>query len=562
MALTQAPGTRAESVARAVADVEANLERFGQYYPADLPAHHHARRAGWRIGLRWTDDGFVRCYPSEFASLRPLQRALETERCHATALLVSERLNEVILTQQQREELGQRALGILPDSEAARYHELFSCPPLLPRRICRSARELVAGVGAIEEEMGRATAIGFGMLTLAGLRHEHELVKYGERIDRLFARVVAAPDVIQALNVEVPADDPAASASAQVNLLVTVREALWQLLPGRVSTEFLLTQVIDAYIGEKPGGGNSLGLALVDSIIIARLGFAVSYRISDGVLSLRVKAADQLLHWNVIRREPLSAAPDARARELNLTDLFAVAYGSLATLCFTRSMWDRALDCYNRQLELTPGSAETLTSLAACYLRKQSPTDAIKMCKAALEIAPDSAETLHQLGNAHAMTNSWPKAIDSYKKALRVRPEYAEVYNNLGFAYMRSEMPDQAVAAFETAIEKRPDYFQAHYNLGNLHLERGEHDRAIGYYRDAVRLEPKFVGAFYNLGRAYYEKQDLDGAIHSYQKAVQLNPKHFGAWHNLGIAYRDKGLTDKAVAALEKAVSINPNLMR
>lgn len=551
---------RSEAMSQTIHEIETMLERTARYYPADLPPDHYARRTGWHAELHWSDDGLVRFQADEYDRLDPLRRRLEVSRCHAEALLIAERLNEVILAAQEREELVERALGILPSSETGRIAEILACPELKPRRVCRSARDVTSAVGRLGEDFGPATALFYGMLILAGQRHEEEILKYADKLDRVFDRVVSAPSVITALN------QPPADVDRQFDsvfpVLLAVRDQLWQIRPNRLSHEFLITQVIDAYLGDKPGGGNSLGLALLDSIIIGKLGFPVRYLIEDGILSLQVTAAGRGVFWDLTKPSALSFVPISSGRELELPDLFAVAYGSLATMCFSRSMWDKAVDSYSHEIELKPESVEAHTSMAVCFLKKQMPGEALKCLKAAIEIDPTAPEPYHQLGNAYAMMSNWPRAIDSFKKALRIRPDYVEVYNNLGFAYMRSENPTQAIAAFETAIEHRPDYYQAYYNLGNVYLEQNDAAKAIKCYKDAIRLEPKFVGAYYNLGRAYYDKQDLDGAIHSYQKAVQLNPKHFGAWHNLGIAYRDKGQTQKAVEALEKAVTINPNLMR
>jgi tetratricopeptide (TPR) repeat protein len=554
------PTHRDERVTRAVTEVESALVRTAKYYPNDLPPAHYARRSGWRAELHRGPAGFVRYATGEFDRLHPLRRRIEAGRSHAESLLVSERMNEVMLDTQLREELTQRALGILPTSETGRFGELYSCEEIRPRHIAKSASALLTACEQIQRDFGLGTALAWTMLSLAGLREEPDLLKYAGRLDRVFDRITSVPAVAQTLNAEVP-EEPGERLTALLALLAAVRDAIWQMKPNRVTFEFLLPALIDNYSGGD-GGGNSLGLALFDSIILSKLGFDVKYLIEDGVLRLEVMAAGRGVIWELVAPRPLAFVPLVRGRLLDQRELFTLTYGSLATMCFTRSMWDKAIEAYERTLELKPDSVETQTSLGACYLRKQLPNDAIRALKAALEIDPDTAEAHHQLGNAWAMMSDWPKAIECFKRALRLNPDMAEVYNNLGFAYTHTGNLQQAVAAFERAIEHRTDYYQAHFNLANLYMEQAEFDLAVKYYRETVRLEPKFVGAYYNLGRALYEKKDIDGAIHAYQKATSINPKHFGAWHNLGIAYRDKGETQKAVEALEKAVTINPNLMR
>jgi len=548
-------------LACAVTEIGATLERTAKYYPADLPASHYARRTNWRFQRRGADDSLFSHGPVELARFEPLRRQLEIARSHAEALLVSDRLGEAILGAQQREELTRRALGILPSAEAERLREVFACAELQPRHFGRSASKTVDVFGQVERNLGRATALTYCMLGLAGQHQEEEITRYGERLELIFTQVVSAPAVRQALEAEVP-QDAAGKFAVSLALLQAVREQLWVMKPNRVSTEFLLTQVIDNYLGAKSGAGGALGLALFDSIIIGKLGFCADLFIEDGALRLQVSVGSRSVPWGLTERGQLSHSTVSGGCVVDPRSLFTLTYGSLAAMCFARGMFERSAEAYQCALVLDPDSVETRTGLAICLLRQQLPDDAIRELRACLDLEPNAAEVHHQIGNAYAMQSAWPKAIDSYKRALRISRDVAEIYNNLGFAYLHSGNVQQAVAAFETAIAHKPDYYQAFFNLANLHMEQQQYDLAIKHYHETLRIEPKFVAAYYNLGHAQYEKHDLDGAIHSYQRAVALNPKHFGAWHNLGIAYRDSGQTEKAVESLEKAVSINPNLMR
>ncbi|MBM3323638.1 tetratricopeptide repeat protein, partial [candidate division WOR-3 bacterium] len=349
---------------------------------------------------------------------------------------------------------------------------------------------------------------------------------------------------------------------ARLGLLLEVRRALWALKPGRVSTDFLLSQVIDSYSISRSGAGNSLGLAILDSVIINRLGFQVGYLARNDLLRLQVDVLGRPVCWELLDPLPLSLVSTASGKKVERHELVALYYASLGTYLFAQGRWDKAIELYERSLVLRPGSVGVYVSIAMCHLRREAPRDAIKTLHKAQSIAPDSAEAWYQEGNAYAMMKHWPKAVGALKRALELRPDYPEAANNLGLAYTNMGSPDKARAAFEQAMTIRPDYYQARFNLGNLLLEQQQYDEAIAAYREVCRLEPGFAPARYNMGRAYYEKRDLDGSISCYRKAVKLNPRHFGAWHNLGIAYRDKGMVQKAVQALERAVSLNPCLMR
>jgi tetratricopeptide (TPR) repeat protein len=413
----------------------------------------------------------------------------------------------------------------------------------------------------VEAQLDTATALAFGLLCASGVHQPESLLAYARKLDAIFSRITATPAIVAALHLqpEVRAEAPF---EAQLGLLLEVQTALWRLKPNRVSGDFLLTQVIDSYTDNRPGAGNSLGLALLDSYIIGRLGLPVRCLTEHDVLRLEIELAGRRVYWEVLEPMPVSLVPVAPGHRMGRTDLIALYYASLGTYCFVQGRWDKAMEMYRRSLALKPDAAATHVSVAMCLLRREQPSEAIRVLHRAQDLAPNAPEAHYHEGNAYAVMKHWPKAAGAYKRALALRPEYAEAANNLGLAYANMDAPDKAELAFNQARQARPDYYQAIFNLGNLLLDRRRFDEAIDAYREVCRLEPNYAAARYNMGRAYYEMHDLDGSINCYRKAVQLNPRHFGAWHNLGIAYRDKGLVDKAVEALERAVTLNPCLMR
>ncbi|MBN2537769.1 tetratricopeptide repeat protein [candidate division WOR-3 bacterium] len=604
MAGPTATGLSPDRVRSTVELVEAQLEQARRYYPKELPPRHRARLGEKRDASPFPGNppanaGGTRLdAPTDFGGTQPgvgnrevsqffptdddpLARHLELCRCHAEALLVHFRLGEVILDIEARERLTIRALGILPDSEADRFGELAGCPGFHGEKTGRSATGLLAAVESIERHFGQSTALAYGMLVLAGMHSPVQLAENAARLDRLFDRVVSAPPVIQALDLAaedrgVPVKDPGpwnprtlesstpsgSSFQRLFAVLLAVRDRVWELKPNRASTPFLLPQVLECYLGNQSSAGNSLGLAVLDAIIVSRLGPAVSFHVENDVLFLEVLIDHKSVYWDTTRPTPLSFVPVNGAQPVTPAGLFAMAWGSLATAHFNSGRFDRAVRLYERVLELVPDSAATLNSIAACRLRQRLPDQALAAVERALECRPDSPEAHYTRGNAWAMMEQWPRAIAAFKNAIALRPDYVEVYNNLGFAFQRTGAHEQAVAAFEAAVEIRPDYAQAHFNLGNIHLELERYDAAVRCYREAARLQPAMAQAWYNMGQALYRKGDVDPAITAYKRAVEVNPKHFGAWHNLGIAYRDKGMKDKAVEALERAVAINPSLMR
>ncbi len=551
-----------EALERAAAEVNAELELQADYYPAHLPNDHLARLTGWHSPVYGSQKVTVAGSVRRFSELSPLEQHLEVNRCHAEALLVQEKLGQVILNVREREELVQRAIGLLPASETMRFAEIHTCPALRPRQIADSARQLAEAMAAVTTGFGAATALAYVQLIIAGLRARAEFDTYGHKLDTFFDRVTAAPSVIQALD-QLAAAGQRAGFEPKFRLLVAVRDSLWRLKPGRVAPEgFLLPKVLDAMLGPRPSVGNSVGLCLLDAYIVSRLGYEVRFLLAAEQVLLEVIVEGRSVYWETTRPEPLSFVPVATITRLEPAGLLGLTLSCVAASCYARGLWDKAIEQYRRVLELCPDSASTHTSIGACFLRKGWPQDAVKALELALRIEPENHEALETIAGAYCLLNQWPRAIDAYKRALRVRPNSTESLYNLALAFRNAGEAAQAEAALTAAIEIKPNYIEARLALGNLHLESGRYDEAIRVYREAAHIEPNNASIHYNLGRAYYEKRQLDQAIHAYEKCIALNPKHAAAWHNLGIAYRDRGHKEKAVAALEKAVSLNPNLLR
>ena len=361
---------------------------------------------------------------------------------------------------------------------------------------------------------------------------------------------------------------------ARARIVQAVRDRLWGLgTGGREGRSFLLTQVVDGYLGLRTGGvGDDLGLAVADGIVVAKLGFPVNFLLVNGGIYPEITmSARRVEYWDPFDKN--AEVRVATAMRLSTVDMLVLGYTRMARGYANTKSHAHGARVANWVLGMQPKCAEAYQILGQCLLGEQKPAEAIEMCRKALVIDRRLADAYLVQGNAYSLMSRWPEAVERYKHAIRYRVGYAEAYNNLGLALQRNGEPDRAVGAYWQAIRVRPDYAEAYYNMGNLHLERAqgmdagggqsaEYDRAIAAYGKAVEFAPSFAGAHYNLGQAHYAKKDLPAALAAYQAAVKANAKHAGAWHNMGIVFRDMGQPELAVEAIEKAVTLNPILLR
>jgi tetratricopeptide (TPR) repeat protein len=557
----------------AVRQVDAELARANARYPDELPATHISALLGWEPRLR-TVAGMQAVYTTqELLGLTALQMQLEVNRCHAEAMLAVSRSGQRRLFDDEKELLVQRAVGVLPADEASRYLEIASSHEHSPHFLTSSPERLVKGIVEVEAEMGMHTALGYGFLLMAGVRAVEDLKKYGDRVQQLFDAVTGKAGIVTSLSTMGESGLQSLSHDVRARIVRSVRDGLWQQNASRVGRSFLLTQVIDGYLGLRPGGiGDDLGLAVADAIVMGKLGFPVGLLlIRDGVYLEIPVSAHGSEYW-----DPLDRTAEVRvatARRLTAVDLLVLGYTRMARGYANAKQFVHGTRVAEWVLGMQPRCAEAYQILGQCLLGEQNPTKAIEMCQKSLMIDRRMPDAYFVLGNAYSMLSRWPEAIEKYKMAIQYRVGYAEAYNNLGLALQRNGELDRAVGAYREAIRVRPDYAEAYYNMGNLHLESAgtkdegparsvEYDLAIQAYQQAVAHSPNFAGAYYNLGQACYAKKELAAALAAYQAAVKANPKHAGAWHNMGIVYRDMGRPDLAVEAIEKAVTLNPILLR
>jgi tetratricopeptide (TPR) repeat protein len=557
----------------AVRQVSMDLMAAASDYREGLPSTHLAVLEGRGPQLKQVGGFLVAYTPSEFPALSPLKKQLEINRCHAEALLALARAGELAVTDDERALLTQRALGIIPTNEGARLIEAAACPEFSPHFLTSGPERMVSGLAVVEQELGTATALSYGFLLMAGVRSGVDLAKYGRRIEELFDTVTSANAVRTQLEATGKAGMQSLPHEARVKIVHSVHRQLWQRSPERSGESFLLTQVIDGYLGIRPGAvGDDLGLAVADSIVLTKLTFPVTWLLIRGGIYIEIGVSPHGYEfWNPVEWE--GEVRLASARKLDIVDLLAMGYTRMARGYANAKSYAHGSRAAHWVLALQPKNAEAYEILGQCRLGEQKPREAIEMCEKAIEIDRRLADAYYVQGNAFSMMGRWTEAIERYRTAIQNRVGFAEAYNNLGLALQRNGEFDRAAGAYNEATRVRPDYAEAYYNLGNMLLEQAQltvdqqaanagYDKAIEAYTFAVKIVPGFAGAHYNLGQAHYAKKNLPLALASYQAAVKANPKHAGAWHNMGIVYRDLGQPELAVEALEKAVTLNPILLR
>lgn len=530
-------------------------------YPQALPLTHPAALAGWQPQLRWEGDVLVAYGTAEFSELPSLSRQLEVTRCHAEARLALVKAGELTLTADDEEWLLQRAAGIIPGYEDQRFVELACHRPLKPEYMASSPERFMSGVTLVEKQFGQATAFGYGFLVLSGVRSSGDLVKYGRRIEEAFSRVIGRPGVAQLLE-QGGTGLHTLKARERIALLRQALSGLWSATRNRPGSVFLLTQVLDGFLGLRPGGtGTDYGLAVLDTIVLAKLGFSSTVLKRKDRFYLAVSTANQdTEYWDPL--DPEARVPTGTVRRLSTRDLFVEGYIQLARGYVRTKAYGHVERVARWLLGMKPDLPEALELLGISSVGLGRPVEAIKHCTQSLNANPRQPEAWLVQGNASALLSRWPEAIDCYKKAIALQVGYAEAYNNLGLVLDRNGEHDRAVGAFREALRIDPKYVEAWYNLGNSLLERNNLEPAVDAYKSAIEHNPGFAGAHYNLGQTYYRMGRKRQAVAAYLAAIAANPKHAGAWHNLGIAYRDLGESERAVEAIERAVALNPTLLR
>jgi len=568
-----------QNLSNAVTRSDEELLEYAKHVHNKLPAFHQSYFENWRMPLYLDEGTLIRFTPYEFFSLNSLQRHLEILRAEAEAWLIHQNLQLCELSQWEKEQYIQRAIGILPDSEEERFKEILTYPGLSTvselKHLRSNLEHYKTTLILIEQEFGQATALAFGHLCQSSIELRSEFEIYGQKIELLFRNIINFPQIQRLLKI-LQKDN---SFETQFTFLATLRDWFLRHMPPRVQNEkiFLLSDFLNQRfdILTQIAGAEVL-FASLDSIVLSKCGFNTHCVITGEAdtslnICLEIITPTRSIYWEPLANAPLSYHIPVVKYRGNFIFLIANTFIKMADVyeqhaiasgADTSKNFEKAIGYYSKAIDLAVDFPLAYAKLAQVYNRINEPRQAVGYLLKAIECNPNAAEYHHLLGLAYCMTGDWSKAVPSLKTASVLKPNYIEALNNLAYCYEQLNDLQKAKDIYERLIVLAPNYFEANLGLANVYHGMRKYDKAITYYDKALKINPQSERCFYNLALTHYEKGNIDSSIAHYKKVLRLNPNHAAAWYNLGINYRNKGMQKEAVKCIAQAVRYNPNLMK
>ncbi|KAG7232804.1 hypothetical protein INR49_008081 [Caranx melampygus] len=198
---------------------------------------------------------------------------------------------------------------------------------------------------------------------------------------------------------------------------------------------------------------------------------------------------------------------------------------------FSRTYYDKAIDCFCKALELQPDDSELNAGLAIALYRTEAlrralgmnPDDGVLMSMLALKIAlyhknqeaenlveralrtdPDNPYVIRYIAKYLRTQGETERSIDLLEKALKRTSHSAFLHHQLALCYKKKKIAEQA---------KRP------YN--NQKVKQWRH-LSIQHLEEAVKIKSSFVLAIADLALMYGEERDFSRAEELFQQGLKM----------------------------------------
>jgi len=199
---------------------------------------------------------------------------------------------------------------------------------------------------------------------------------------------------------------------------------------------------------------------------------------------------------------------------------------------------------------------------------KRTHLEARKLFDRAIELDPGFAAAYAEKSFTYFSSFIMPMSRDSkvIKAALVAAERAVELdeslplaHARLAWAYFATRQHAKAIVAARKGVELGPNDAEANVQLGNILNWAGKPEEGKQYVERAIRLNPHhpYYYLFY-LGQSYYLLGDNDKAIEYMKRVVTRAPYFLPVRRHLAVLYSEKGMMKEAKAETKEVLRIFP----
>ncbi|XP_051959317.1 interferon-induced protein with tetratricopeptide repeats 5-like [Xyrauchen texanus] len=204
-------------------------------------------------------------------------------------------------------------------------------------------------------------------------------------------------------------------------------------------------------------------------------------------------------------------------------------------LKFSRTYYDRAIECFRKALEQEPEEGEWNAGYAIALYRIEynlpfEDSLTIKQLRRAIDTNPDDDVLKVLLGMRLAVYKRYDEAEIWVEKALERSPEHPHVMRYVGKYFRNKGCVDRSMTLLKRALENAPNSSFIHHQLALCYklkkiqlLQEGSHhakmskvqqirDLCIYHLEKSTTLKPSFISAMSDLALQYGERRELSRA--------------------------------------------------
>jgi TolB-like protein/class 3 adenylate cyclase len=150
-------------------------------------------------------------------------------------------------------------------------------------------------------------------------------------------------------------------------------------------------------------------------------------------------------------------------------------------------------------------------------------------------------------------------ALVTAERAVELDDKLPIAHARLAWAYFATRQHAKAIVAARKGVELGPNDAEANVQLGNILNWAGKPEEGRQYINRAIRLNPHhpYYYLFY-LGQSYYLQGDNDKAIELMKRVVTRAPYFLPVRRHLAVLYSEKGMIMEAKAETKEVLRIFP----
>ena len=216
----------------------------------------------------------------------------------------------------------------------------------------------------------------------------------------------------------------------------------------------------------------------------------------------------------------------------------------------SRSLSDRARDCYEQALRIYTKAADDAAQ-----------TEAVSLLRQSLELDPKLEDAYEALGVILHKRGQIDEAIELMKTLVELNADSVMAHTNLSVFYVEKGLKDEAEEekAISLSIRMREAALQANQTQKDAEEKKRRIEEAtqrLDMFTQVLEIDSEDLLANYGIGSCLVALEKFDQALPYLKKAIEIKSTHTVAYVSLAEAYEGLGRDDEAIETYTTGIEV------